>query len=100
MSVLNLKRLSIEELNTLAWNIIDELSTRNIEENSDNFIKEIQKIYDEEYELQEELSSLMLEKEYLDDEIDRIEDLLEKFENKESDLFYKLNIGELHIWKK
>lgn len=97
MYILNLKRFSIEELNTLAGDVIDELSTRDTEEKSDDFIKEISNLYSEEYELKVELDSLKNEKKYIDDEIDRINDELEKFENKENDLFYKLNIDELKI---
>ena len=97
MSVLNLKRLSIEELNTLAGEIIDELSTRDTEESSDDFIKEIIKVYDEEYELQEELASLEIDKEFIDDDIERVKEELEALENKESDLFYKLSVDELHL---
>ncbi len=97
MPTLNLKRLSITELNTLAGEIIDELSTRDTEESSDDFIKEIIKVYDEEYELQEELASLEIDKEFIDDDIERVKEELEALENKESDLFYKLSVDELHL---
>ena len=97
MPTLNLKRLSITELNTLAGEIIDELSTRDTEESSDDFIKEIIKVYDEEYELQEELASLEIDKEFIDDDIERVKEEREALENKESDLFYKLSVDELHL---
>ena len=96
--VLNLKRLSISELNELAGNIIDELSTRydeNSEDNNKDFVEQICAVFNKEENLEEELDSLENQKELIEDEIDRIRGVLEDLERDESNLLYEYKIGAL-----
>ena len=56
--ILNLKRLSIDELNGLAGEIIDELSTRddeNSEDDNKDFVKQISAVLIKEENLEEKL---------------------------------------------
>ena len=97
MSVLNLKRLSIEELNKLAGNIIDELGMRSEDEvqTSNDFVEQAIAVFTEEDKMEEELYNLETQKEFIEDEIDRIKEKIEELEIKESNIMYEYNIGVL-----
>ncbi len=96
--ILNLKRLSIDELNGLAGEIIDELSTRddeNSEDDNKDFVKQISAVLIKEENLEEKLYSLENQKELIEDEIDRIQGVLEDLERDQSNLLYEYNIDAL-----
>jgi len=95
MPNLDLKYLLIEELNEIQNKIIDELYNRYEESNSsDNYVEELSKVYSLEYDLKDELAELESEKEGIEEQIIDVIDELERLENKESDLDYKLTVGE------
>ncbi len=97
MGVLNLKRLSIYELNELAGKIIDELGTRDEDEVQigNGFVEQAIAVFTEEDKMEEELYELETKKEFIEDEIDRIKEKIEELEIKESNIMYEYNIGVL-----
>jgi len=97
MNTINIKRLSIKELNILASKIIDELSIRDEEKkpSGDDFVEQICDVFSKEDKLEDELYQLESKKELIVDEIDRIQEALEELQNSESTLVYEYDIGVL-----
>jgi tetrahydromethanopterin S-methyltransferase subunit G len=82
--MINLKRLTIEELNQLAGQIIDELNSRE-EEPSNKFDNAIEKVIakSDEYDQVAKQLDELYEKQYLiEDEVERLEDLLRTLDEK------------------
>ena len=97
MCILNLKRLTVRELNDLAASIIDELSLRpepSEEQSEDEEIMTRLIKGDMKQELLiEERNRLYDQQELIDDEIERICEELAKLERVEDALVHELNIS-------
>ena len=99
MTILNLKRLSIDDLNSLAAEIIDELSNRENNENyvdKTNFESQIYSLNKNIYSFEKELYKLRHQKKLLNDEIERVEEKIEDILDEGYNLFHEYNIGMIH----
>lgn len=95
MQQVNLKRLSIDELNALAGSIIDELSTRSDDEPAEgkDVITRFIDSLDKEDALMDEMDKLENDKEFIEDEIERVSEEIEKIEYEQDELIYELNVS-------
>lgn len=95
MERINLKRLSIDELNLLAGRIIDELSTRNEDDSNKNknTIDKLIENYTQEELLRHKLEQLQKQSELIEEEIYEIEELIEECEYEEKGMLRDVSMG-------
>ena len=93
MERINLKRLSIDELNILAGRIIDELSIRSEDDSNKNTIEKLIENYTQEELLRHKLEQLQTQSELIEEDIYEVEELIEECEYEQADLSRDISMG-------
>ena len=91
--MVNLKRLSIKELNQLASNIIEELSRRADEPEDDKSITKIDITEQKLDDLIDKFNGLIDKKVLIDDELQRLDDIIDDTELTLEHMYHDLKIG-------